>query len=1141
MTTHSGSETRSFDLPPTRLVLSLLGPPQVMVNGEVVMGLKAQKALALLTYLAVEAHRPHRRSELAALFWPDQPEKQALQNLRQTLSRMRKAIEDRTPSGEREADPPHLLTDPQTIQFNRQSDYWLDVEAFKTLLTSTQRHPHRRLEACLTCVSQLAQASEYYRGDFLAGIHPSGSLALDEWLLIQREQLGQQACLALRALTSSHLAHSEPDPARRYAQRLLYLDPWNEATQRLLLRALTLSDGRNAALQHYRSFRQALADELGVEPEDETLALVQQIHAGTLADMQPRTPAVLLPTPATPFVGREAELRRIADYLAHRERRLLTLYGLGGSGKTRLALEIAVKQPSLWHDGVWFVPLAEVPAPEQLVDALAATLDLRPGDAPLEAAQLIDFLRPKELLLILDSFEHLVADSALLRDILRKAPEVNILVASRARLGLQGEWAIELEGLDAPAQLPATVAEAESYSAVQLFVQSARRIVPNFMLSPENLPHIVRICQLVAGLPLGIQLAAAWVRLFPCRQIADEIERSPDFLHNPHQDASERQHSLRATFEYSYNLLPKVEQMLFRKLSVFRGGFMVEDARQVAEAGPSGLASLLDKSMLQTSPSRRLDVHLTLRDYAAEKLAAMPDEERETRERHCHAYLSFVQQRDKALKGEGSKEALEEIYVELGNVREAWRWAVAQVRVKDIDSSLDGLSGFYDLKGFFREGEAVFRDAAQRVLALDKTNAEAQRAACRLLLEQARFLARQGQYPQVIEIAQAAVELAQTARAGLCEARATYLRGEALWRQGEYAAARTQLERALSLAQTGHDAAHTASPTAGEVEADSLNSLAGVCWSQGDYAGATAYSEQILHIASAAGNRQRQGAVLNNLGIFAVEQGDYVEAGTYYRRSLSIRQEIGDRRGEGITLMNLGNLCLYLGDYLEARVYYRQALDIHRETGARQIETYVLGNLGLVFHYLGEDETALGYAHDALQIAQQVGDQAMQGVMWMKLGHALAGLGRLEEAAVAYQNSVALRRELGRPNLAMESLAGLARVALAQGEAEQARLHIEEILTHLETGGTLNGTISPFQVYLTCYRVLMAHHDPRAQEVLATAYHLLHERAERITDEGMRRSFLEGVAAHQEIVREVEGHSLAKGLSSEDLVTHLQV
>jgi len=225
------------DHSPARLVLTLLGPPQVSVNGKVVLEDKHQKPLTLLAYLAVEAHRPHQRAALAALFWPDQPERQAMQNLRKTLSRLRRVINDRA------AEPAHLLVNPQTIQFNSHSDAWLDVTAFTEAVAGVQEHHHRRLDACPICLLTLTQAVEYYRGSFLAGHHSAGSESLDEWLTIRREQLEQQACLALHALAKSHLAQGKAELACRYARRLLRLDPWNEAGQRLLLQALTLTGG----------------------------------------------------------------------------------------------------------------------------------------------------------------------------------------------------------------------------------------------------------------------------------------------------------------------------------------------------------------------------------------------------------------------------------------------------------------------------------------------------------------------------------------------------------------------------------------------------------------------------------------------------------------------------------------------------------------------------------------------------------------------------------------------------------------------------------------------------------------------------------------------------------------------------------
>jgi tetratricopeptide (TPR) repeat protein len=231
-----------------------------------------------------------------------------------------------------------------------------------------------------------------------------------------------------------------------------------------------------------------------------------------------------------------------------------------------------------------------------------------------------------------------------------------------------------------------------------------------------------------------------------------------------------------------------------------------------------------------------------------------------------------------------------------------------------------------------------------------------------------------------------------------------------------------------------------------------------------------------------------------------------------------MRRAIGDRRGESITLGNLGNLLLYQGAYAQARGHYKQALRIQQEIGARNDEALSVGNLSLVYHYLGEDGTALEYSRQALQIAQETGELRTEGAMWMKLGHALAGLGSLDEAARAYQKSVSLRRQMGWTDVAMEPLAGLSRVALARGDLAQAQAHASQILDHLESG-TLNGTIAPLEILLTCYRALDAARDPRARQVLDMAYGRLQDSAERVGDEGMKRSFLEVVPYHREIVQ----------------------
>jgi predicted ATPase len=445
------------------------------------------------------------------------------------------------------------------------------------------------------------------------------------------------------------------------------------------------------------------------------------------------------------------------------------------------------------------------------------------------------------------------------------------------------------------------------------------------------------------------------------------------------------------------------------------------------------------------------------------------------------------------------------------------------------------------------------REAQHRDLAALKESAEVlddDRRRAEVALRQAHYAKVTGDYPAAVTAAQVTIGLAQAAQDVHSEAMGYLQWGQALFRQGEYETARPQLEGALALARAA---------SLRQVEAGSLQSLGIISSIQGDYTGARAYYEQALRICREIGDRRgesrslntlglisldygnyagakayfeqalrtfrqigfRQGesTVLSNLGIDSANQGDYARAKAYFEQSLAIKREIGDREGDGIGLINLGEISRQLGDYSGARAYSEQALRVLREIGQRQREGLTLSNLGLLSHHLGDDEAAREYGQQALVAAQNLGDRDIQGHALTHLGHALTGLDHLAKAAEAYQQALDIRRELGQPHLATEPLAGLARVSVAQGDLTQAQAHVEEILAYLETG-TLGGTNEPFRVYLTCYRVLRANQAPRAQAVLNTAYNLLQERAAKISDEELRRSFLENVAAHRQIVSE---------------------
>ena len=405
------------------------------------------------------------------------------------------------------------------------------------------------------------------------------------------------------------------------------------------------------------------------------------------------------------------------------------------------------------------------------------------------------------------------------------------------------------------------------------------------------------------------------------------------------------------------------------------------------------------------------------------------------------------------------------------------------------------------------------REAQERDLAalehLSDALGDRQRQA-EVALHRAHYAEVIGDYAGVIAAAQRVIDLALMVNDEGREA-AGYLQwGRALWLQGENEAAVPQLERALILARRAGR---------GQVEADSMRTLGVIAYYEGNHPGATTCFELALAIFQSLGDRRGEGGALNNLGVVFYNHGDYARARDYYQQGLRIYREIGYRQGEGRAIGNLAIIAHRLGNYGEAQVNYEHALTLYREVSFRQGESTLLSYLSLLFHHLGDQRAAKAYGLRALALAEELEDSLSQGFALTNIGHALLGLGQPDGATEAYQRAVEIRREAGHPNLAIESLAGLADVCMAQESPAGAWLYVEQILGHLKTY-TLDGTIEPFRVYWTCYRMLRDHRDARAEELLTRAYTLLQEQADSITDSALRQSFLDNVAPHRDIARE---------------------
>lgn len=423
-----------------------------------------------------------------------------------------------------------------------------------------------------------------------------------------------------------------------------------------------------------------------------------------------------LPSMLTPFIGREPEIASVSKLLQGSQCRLLTLIGPGGIGKTRLAIEVARRTKELFPDGIWFVPLASLNSSEYLIPMIADSLNFQCHGLTNPRGNLLNHLEDKQTLLIMDNAEYFLECSVLIEDILENSPLVRILVTSRERMNLRSEWVFEIQGLPIPSE--DRIEQFEDHSSVALFLQSARRIQAGFYLRNDDRQWVVSICRLLEGLPLGIELAASWVGLLSCEEIAREIERNLDFLTVSMHDLPERHRSLRATVDYSWRLLSSEEKLILSRLSVFQGSFRREAAEKICGASLFILSSLKDKSLLRRSDRDRYDLHEYIHQYAALRLAEDSLEEGRLKDQHAIYYARLLSDWEKALKGSNQIDALSEMAHEIGNLRQAWeRLITCSILYSNKDSlrapslfhsPLFSLSLFYEMRCRNLEAGSLF-------------------------------------------------------------------------------------------------------------------------------------------------------------------------------------------------------------------------------------------------------------------------------------------------------------------------------------------------------------------------------------------------------------------------------------------------
>ncbi|HET7089904.1 MAG TPA: tetratricopeptide repeat protein [Anaerolineae bacterium] len=992
----------------SRLTLYLFGPPRLELDGAPV-AIDRRKALALLVYLAV-TRQSHSRESLAALFWPDYDQSRAYAYLRRTLWEINQALGEGWVMADRETVGLNPAVDPSS---DSGQALWLDVARFRNLIAERRKHG----QGCAAGLSLLTEAVELYQNHFLAGFNLKDAPDFDEWVFFEAEGLRRDLAGALETLARCLSEQGDTEASISYARRWLALDTLNEAAHRQLMGLYEQAGQHNAALRQYQECTRILHEELGAIPQAETTALYERIKADggrtkeegkkPASSLIPHPPSLRhnLPPQPTPFIGRADELGQIAALLSNPDCRLLTLIGPGGAGKTRVALQAAGAQLAAFSDGAFFAPLASVGDPAFVVSAIADAVGFSfcspstAADQPTQKRQLLNFLSQKHMLLALDNFEHLLPAASLLTDILQAAPRVKIVATSRERLNLQDEWVLTIAGMRVPAS--DAQEDAQAYSSVQLFVQNARKAVVGFMLTEKERPSVVRICQLVEGLPLGLELAAAWVKLLSCRDIAEEIERSLDFLATTLRDVPERHQSLRAVFESSWNLLGAPEQDAFRRLSAFRGGFQREAALAVAGATLPVLAALVDKSLLYRRDADRYELHEVLRQYAAEKLDAAPDDKAQTLARHSAAYAGLVYARLAPLYGRGQKQALEQIAAEIENIQAGWRWAVTQRDAVRAEEYLEGLFRFYDARSRFQEAEELSRQALAAFPHGDDSSEDETAIAGQLLGWHSHFCYQTGRLALASDHMRQA--LACVRRLGPRHRHAlAFVNLLAIYWQGidttiDAAEARRMARDNLAYYRAQHN-----------------------CWG----------IAQMLII----------------LAWEAEWQGSRSRAKRLYRQALKIQREIGDDLGAARALNWLGELQHHIGEYAEARQSYQASLDLSREFDDRWAMSQSLDYSGYVARRMGDHAEARRRHEESLAISTEIGDRLGIAGSLDNLGLVACDTGDFAEAERLFQEGLALRREAGHAWSIAISLDHLAGVALASGDLARAEQALHESL-----------------------------------------------------------------------------------------------
>lgn len=853
------------------LRLSLFGFPTISLHDEPIRDFISQKSVVLFCYLVVEK-RVHAREELAGLFWTDMSQERAMSNLRQALHNLQKLL------------PDYLIVTRLTVEFNDHQPYITDYSLF-------QKNNLIEMEAL-----------NLYQADFMAGININDDSEIAYWIETKREHYKLRFLDVLERSLIDYFNRRDIASSKQIAQQLIKHDPYHELGHHILWRIL-VSQGRLVeAISNIDSYHQLLQNDLGLPFTEETQRITQQIK------LAHQTKRHNIPEAISPFIGREAEIAHIQQLLMKSECSLVTITGIGGVGKSRLAQEFGRSQAGYYINGVTYIALTVISDMVYFQSVLAEALNLPIQNMNDPQQEIESFLAKREMLIIFDNAEHLPSFANAIARLLQIAPSIHIIITSRHKLNLREEWVIPLEGLPINKEIFSP--------SIDLLIQTAQR---NGHLIEHN-QDTVMLCEILQGLPLGIELAGAMINAHNTTELLNDVRHNFDHLQSQWINAETHHKNLRAIFQTTWDKLTSEEQTVLTALSIFDHTFTTNSALVIAQTTSQQLDNLVSWSLLVSRDNSYFDMHAVIRTYSREYQS-----DDALLSRFKKYYLDIIKEAELAFTGRQMPEAIQIIKNEINGIRQFWETLLYDRTITLLIRVLYTLHRFYEGIGWYIEGLALFRKSMDR-LELNLLIPEERQLSGRMKMHMAGILLRLGQVSNAYVMAQEAVDHLQfdkNDRIGL--AFALNALGIAQLYQGEMKTACQTLEQCADIYR--------------QLEMPEL-------------------LKPLINL----------GGIYNRLG-------DGHKARILFQEAHEIARDIQDIMGEFHITNALGVNHMLDNDYDNARHYIERALKLSTEAGFLSGQTIALSNLGDIHTLIGEAQTGIQYARDAIHLARDIEDQ----------------------------------------------------------------------------------------------------------------------------------------------------------------------